>query len=167
MNEKQIRARIEQFLQATARTVVVPASLGLGLAASGCESHSLHTRAADAGRDIASQISDAAVLTSDTASTAPDAKDAPLAPDLPLMAVPYLVVAFPPDAAPPDRPADIIESEAGVRRLDAGPDIPDAYVPIPPLIYIVFISPTESKAMDRSAPSDPGEAAVAPSQEKA
>ena len=49
MKEKEIRERVEQFLKRTARNVVVPASLGLGLSLSGCEGNALRAGAADAG----------------------------------------------------------------------------------------------------------------------
>jgi hypothetical protein len=66
MKEKELRERIEQFLRKTARNVVVPASVGLGLGVSGCDQHALRAKAADAGGDSAAQISDVAkVSTSD------------------------------------------------------------------------------------------------------
>ena len=109
MKEKEIRERVEQFLKRTARNVVVPASLGLGLSLSGCEGNALRARATDAGRDL-----------SDTAITQ----------DLPAMYLVYLVMM--PDAAPDTRPADT-ESEAGSSRPDAGPDArPDMASPPPP-----------------------------------
>ncbi len=174
MKEKEVRARIEQFLRTTARNVVVPASLGFGLTASGCDSHALHT-VVDAGRDVVAHVSDATV--------APDLRDAAselslpnppyLAPppppdaanDLPIMAVPYLVV-LPPDAAPPDQSGDTLESEAGAHSADASPD---EYVPLPPLIYVVFmqqqpgLEPSgrpEAKASDKVAqpPASPQKA---------
>jgi hypothetical protein len=109
MKEKEIRERVEQFLKRTARNVVVPASLGLGLSLSGCEGNALRTGAADAGRGVA-----------DTATTH----------DLPGMVLVYLVMM--PDAALDTRPADT-ESEAGASRPDAGPDAgPDIASPPPP-----------------------------------
>ena len=85
MKEKDIRDRIARFLQKTARTVVVPASMGLGLSATGCDRHSLHGKGADAGPDLVTQNRDAA-------TNPPDLADAATKDDLPLIAVPYLVV---------------------------------------------------------------------------
>jgi hypothetical protein len=101
MKEKDLRERIEQFLRKTARNVVVPASVGLGLSISGCDQHALHSKTADAGGDSAAQITDAAkVSTSDLPPTAPEVRDATSPSDLPLMAVPYLMALPPADVAP-------------------------------------------------------------------
>jgi hypothetical protein len=126
MKEKEIRDRVEQFLKRTARNVVVPASLGLGLSLSGCEGKALRAGTADAGRSVA-----------DTATTH----------DLPGMVLVYMVMM--PDAAPDTRPADT-ESEAGESRPDAGPDAgsdiaspPPPYMvpPEPPYLIVPAIAP--------------------------
>ena len=149
MKEKEVRALIDQFLRTTARRMVVPASLGLGLTASGCDSNALHAGVVDAGRDVAAQVSDVAVATSDVASSPKDANDATSAADLPFMAIPY-IVALPPDASPLAPSPDAYESEAGAQGPDASPD---AYVPLPPLIYIVFMQPANATptASDQAA----------------
>jgi hypothetical protein len=153
MKEKELRERIEQFLRKTARNVVVPASMGLGLSVSGCDQHTLHAKAADAGGDSAAQVSDVAkVLISDVPPAAPEVRDATSPSDLPFIAMPYLVW-FPPDAGAPDQPRDG-ESEAGTQGPDAAVD---AYVPIPPLIYVFYMQRAET---DAAAPSD---AAATPS----
>ena len=72
MKEKDIRDRIARFLQKTARTVVVPASMGLGLSATGCDRHSLHGKATDAGPDLVTQNQDAATNPPDLADAAAD-----------------------------------------------------------------------------------------------
>jgi len=146
MKEKEVRTCIEQFLRATARNVVVPASMGLGLA--GCGSHALRAGAADAGRDSAVQIADVAAPGPDAAPDvgpgAPEIRDAAPESDLPLMAIPY-IVAPPPSDAPADQPSDS-ESEAGVEPRDASAR-PE--VLIPPIIYGVFIEPVaEPKAAE-------------------
>jgi len=134
MKEKEIRERVEQFLKRTARNVVVPASLGLGLSLSGCEGNALRAGATDAGRGVA-----------DTATTH----------DLPGMVLVYLVMM--PDAAPDTRPADT-ESEAGASRPDAGPEAgpdiaspPPPYMvpPEPPYLIVPAIAPPNP---DRTAP---------------
>jgi hypothetical protein len=143
MKEKEIRERIEQFLRKTARNIVVPASVGLGLGVAGCDSHTMSVRAADAGHgDAAVQVSDAAkspqrdlaATTSDVAPPTPDTGDAAPASDLPLMAIPY-IVALPPSDAAPEQAADGA-SEAGVPGPDA---TADADVPYPPLIYVFYM----------------------------
>jgi hypothetical protein len=126
MKEKEIRERVEQFLKRTARNVVVPASLGLGLSLSGCEGNALRARATDAGLDLA-----------DTAITQ----------DLPAMYLVYLVMM--PDAAPDTRPVDA-ESEAGSLRPDAGPDISS-----PPPPYMVPPSPSEDAMPQPEPPPQP------------
>jgi hypothetical protein len=142
MKEKELRERIEQFLRKAARNVVVPASVGLGLSVSGCDQHALHVKAADAGGDLAAQVSDVAkVSTSDLPPAAPEVRDATSPSDLPLMAVPYLV-ALPPDDVAPDQTRDG-ESEAGTQGPDAAAD---AYVPIPPLVYIFHMQRAETDA---------------------
>jgi hypothetical protein len=153
MKEKELRERIEQFLRKTARNVVVPASMGLGLGVSGCDQHTLRAKAADAGGDSAAQVSDVAkVSTSDLPPAAPEVRDATSPSDLPLMAVPYLM-ALPPDAVAPDQTRDG-ESEAGTQGPDAAAD---AYVPIPPLIYVFYMQRAQT---DAAAPPD---AATTPS----
>jgi hypothetical protein len=123
MKEKEIRERVEQFLKRTARNVVMPASLGLGLSISGCEGNALRARTTDAGG------ADAGRVLTDTAITQ----------DLPAMYLVYLVMM--PDAAPDTRPADA-ETEAGSSRPDAGPDAgPDISSPPPP--YMVPPPPSE------------------------
>jgi hypothetical protein len=122
VKEKEVRERIQRFLQKTARRIVLPASVGIGVSASACTGHALH-QPADAARDLPGQTADAA---RDSGADLPDVSD-----DLPLMAVPYLVVA-PKDAAPD---ADEV-SEAGQVPSDAVPDFsPDIMVPL--LSYIV------------------------------
>lgn len=122
MKEKEIRERVEQFLKRTARNVVVPASLGLGLSLSGCEGNALRAGARDAGSDAGRVLADTAITQ-----------------DLPAMYLVYLVMM--PDAAPDTRPADA-ESEAGSSRPDAGPDAgPDISSPPPP--YMVPPPPPE------------------------
>jgi hypothetical protein len=171
MKEREVRTCIEQFLRATARNVVVPASMGLGLA--GCGSHALQSGAADAGRDSAAQIADVAVPGPDAAPEvgprAPEARDAAAESDLPLMAIPY-IVALPPSDAPADQPRDSEseagvqsrdgESEAGVQPRDASAQ-PDVW--IPPIIYGVFIEPVaEPKAAELPIPTVSDQASALP-----
>jgi hypothetical protein len=138
MNEKDIRDRIGQFLKKTARTVVVPASMGFGLSTTSCNGNGLKT-VQDAGLDSAATQADAR-------TTGPDLADASIKEDLPLMMVPYLVAMAPDaglDTAPvPDADRDVFP--------DAGTDIsfppppylapryPDAAtdIPSPPPPYL-------------------------------
>jgi hypothetical protein len=147
MREKDVRDRIARFLQKTARTVVVPASMGIGLAAAGCDRHSLHGRPADAGPDLVAQNPDTATNLPDLADAATTA-DAATKNDLPLMAVPY-VVAMVEDAA-----ADVVADALETQSLDADHDVfslrPDLgsdalYLPPPPPPYLVPYIPPEKK----------------------
>jgi hypothetical protein len=65
MNEKKIRELVERFLKKTARNVVVPASMTLGISLAGCDSHALHGGVADAGRDGTPPLSDVADTSAD------------------------------------------------------------------------------------------------------
>jgi hypothetical protein len=131
MKEKDIRDRITRFLQKTARTVVVPASMGLGLSAAGCDRHSLHGKAADAGPDLVTQNQDAATNPTDLA-------DAATRNDLPLIAVPYLMVMV------EDAAADVTAGAPEAQSLDADRDafaLPadaeaDMFYPPPAYLYL-------------------------------
>jgi hypothetical protein len=126
LKEKEIRDRIQGFLKRTARTVVVPASVGLGLSAGACDRTSLHGRPADAAGTLST--SDAAVVSPDAADAA---SDLALGADLPELVPPYLVMMVP-DARPDVQPID----GAPDARPDAQPDLaspPPPYMdpPIP------------------------------------
>jgi hypothetical protein len=60
MNEKEIRERIDRFLRKTARNLVVPASVSLGLLLSGCDlpkvapPYLMYLPSPDAALDVAS-----------------------------------------------------------------------------------------------------------------
>lgn len=131
MQEKDIRDRIARFLQKTARTVVVPASMGLGLSAASCDRHSLHGKAADAGADLVAQIPDAA-------TNPPDLADAATKNDLPLIAVPYLMVMV------EDAAADVVADALQAQSVDADRDafaLPadaeaDMFYPPPAYLYL-------------------------------
>jgi hypothetical protein len=129
MKEKEIRDRIAQFLKKTARTVVVPASMGLGLSSAGCEGHSLHGKAADAGPDLVAQKTDAVAI-------APDLADDASKNDLPQIMVPYLV-AMPQDAAIESGLPEIYPLYGVAMSPDAiKNDLPQIYPP-----YVVAMSP--------------------------
>jgi hypothetical protein len=131
MNEKEIRERIERFLKKTARNVVVPASVSLGLSFSGCDSNALHAGAAEAGRDVATQ--------------SPDVADAALGPDLPIIVPPYLVYLPPaPDAG--------LEVAPEVAPIDATPIDVGAEMPLPPLPYLIFLPTMEDPELAGTAP---------------
>jgi hypothetical protein len=124
LNEKEIRDRIEGFLKRTARTVVVPASMGLGFSGGACDGTAMHARVGDAAADLSTQPSDALVISSDAAD---------LGRDLPEMLLPYLVVMV--DARVESQPVDS-ESDSDVSsdaQPDAQPDaLPDIGTPLPP-----------------------------------
>ena len=124
MNEKDIRDRIAQFLKKTARTVVVPASMGLGLSSAGCEGHSLHGKAADAGLDVQK---------ADVSTLAPDLGDDAAKNDLPQILVPY-VIAMAPDGA-----ADVAPDELEAQSLDADRDT--SPVPLDVRADIIYPAP--------------------------
>ncbi len=122
MNEKDIRDRIGQFLKRTARTVVVPASMGLGLSSTACNGNGLR-QAGDAGLDTASTQADARL-------TSPDLAEEAVKFDVPLMMVPY-VVAMAPDAAAdttPDADSDALPDA----RADISSPPPPYLAPPPP-----------------------------------
>jgi hypothetical protein len=125
VKEKDIRERIESFLKRTARNVVVPASVGLSL--SGCDTHALSGRRADAGFDVASQSA--------------DAKDTANSTDLAQMILPYLVVMMPDADAEPGP----LDAGADARSLpETGPEIsapPPPYLAPPPPPYMVPAPP--------------------------
>jgi hypothetical protein len=137
MNEKDIRDRIGQFLKKTARTVVVPASMGLGLTSTACNSNGL-ARARDAGLDSATAQVDASVL-------GPDQADAALKYDLPMMMVPY-VVAMALDAAA-DQQADAVGQGTDADR-DVVPDA-RADISFPPPPYLAPPPPDAATDMAR------------------
>lgn len=139
MNEKDIRDRIGQFLKKTARTVVVPASLGLGLTSTACNSNGL-ARARDAGLDSAAAQADASMI-------GPDQADAAIKYDLPTMLVPYLV-AMTPDAAA-DQATDTAAQGADADR-DVLPDT-RADLSFPPPPYLAPPPPDAAADVAREA----------------
>ena len=147
MKEHEIRQRIEGFLKRTARELVVPASVGLGLALVGCD-HTGIKVARDAAADTAlSTAPDAAdaTLARDSAANMPDtaslrdfgmnddrpALDA-FKTDLPNLIIPY-GVRIEPDAGPDavaqgvDAAAlDVVAPDADAGAADAEVRAPDA-----------------------------------------
>jgi hypothetical protein len=127
MKERDVRQRIESFLKRTAREVVVPASVGIGLALSGCDRTGMKIggdAAADMSRSArdAGSAADAAVVNHPDMASQPDARQ----PDLPFIAPPYMAV-FQPDArvaALPDVGADLNapDASADVAGPEAGRD---------------------------------------------
>jgi hypothetical protein len=136
MNEKEIRERIERFLKKTARNVVVPASVGLGLSLSGCDSNALHARAADAGRDVAAQ--------SDVGA------DATGGPDFPNVSPPYLYLQ-PPDAAL-ETTASLPDAELDATPTDATPIDLRAEMPAPPPPYLIVLPAVDNPTLGPAAP---------------
>jgi hypothetical protein len=147
MKEHEIRQRIEGFLKRTARELVVPASVGLGLALVGCD-HTGIKVARDAAADTAQSAAPDAgngTLTKDSAASLPDmasprdfgmnddrpALDA-FKTDLPNLMIPYGVY-IPPDAGPDavaqgvDAAAlDVVAPDADAGAADAEVRAPDA-----------------------------------------
>ncbi len=131
MKEKQIRDRIQGFLKRTARTVVVPASVGLGLSVGACDGTSLRGRPADAAGDLSS--SDAAVVSPDTADARPDLQPIDGAPDARPDAQSDMAIPPPPYMVPP--------------IPDAGPDLPAIMPP--------YMAPSPSPSPDGDTPAPP------------
>jgi hypothetical protein len=178
MKEHEIRQRIEGFLKRTARELVVPASVGLGLALVGCD-HTGIKVARDAAADTAlSAAPDAivadATLARESAANVPDvanprdfginddrpALDAFKA-DLPNLMIPYGVYIRPdagpdapsadaaaPDAVAPD--ADAGAADAEVRAVDSGRDAGKADLPaiMPPYMPPYMPPPLPDAAQD-------------------
>jgi hypothetical protein len=111
MRERDMRLRVERFLQSRLRSMLLPATMGLGLAVGGCDSDGLNT---DDGGDKED------VVATDTAPTT-DAAPIP---------VPVYSVAVPRDAGPelpiaqPEYMAPIKEDAGMVLRYMA--QMPDA-----------------------------------------
>jgi len=145
MKEHEIRQRIEGFLKRTARELVVPASVGLGLALVGCD-HTGIKVARDAAADTAKSAAPDAengTLTRDSAASVPDtasprdfginddrpALDA-FKTDLPNLNIPYGVRIEPdagPDALSVDAAApDVVAPDADAGVADAEVRAPDA-----------------------------------------
>jgi hypothetical protein len=159
MKEHEIRQRIEGFLKRTARELVVPASVGLGLALVGCDHTGIKLSRDAAAETALSAAPDAivadATLARESAANVPDvanprdfgmnddrpALDAFKA-DLPNLIIPY-GVRIEPDAGPdaaaqavdavaPDvvgPDADAGVADAEVRAVDAGRDAGKADLP--------------------------------------
>jgi hypothetical protein len=122
MNEKDIRDRIGQFLKRTARTVVVPASMGLGLSTTACNGNGLR-QAGEAGIE-------AGTTRADAPATTPDLAVDTVRYDMPMMMVPY-VIAMALDAAPdtaPDAESDVLPDA----RTDISYPPPPYLAPMPP-----------------------------------
>jgi hypothetical protein len=182
MKEREVRQRIESFLKRTARELVVPASVGLGLALSGCDHTGLKV-ARDAAADTARSASPDTILADatlakdsvannldlanqpdlrlpDASMPAPDARQA----DLPAQIVPYGVF-IPPDATVPDTRADAGRPDAGtdaeagtadarddVRTPDARPDTRQADLPTIAPPYMVAPLPDAAQDMPTVMP---------------
>jgi hypothetical protein len=177
MKEHEIRQRIEGFLKRTARELVVPASVGLGLALVGCD-HTGIKVARDAAADTAqSTTPDAAdaMLARDSAASVPDTvsprdcginDDRPtidaFKTDLPNLMIPYGVYIPPdagpdadaqgvdaaaPDAAAPNTDADASGTDADVRAPDAH-DAGRADLPVSLPPYMPPPVPTPDAAHD-------------------
>jgi len=147
MKEREVRQLIEGFLKRTARELVVPASVGLGLALSGCDHTGIRV-SRDAAADIVQSASPDAIVADaglgrESAATSPDTvsppdlrlpEDTGPAPDarqadLPVIMPPYMVF-IPPDAASPDArvdaPSPDVRTDAGFSDARVDTDRPEA-----------------------------------------
>jgi hypothetical protein len=112
-----MRLRVERFLQSRLRRMLMPATMGLGLALGGCTSDGL---SADDGGDKKDTAADTGTVTKYMAQL-PDA-----GPDLQI--VPLYAVAIPRDAGPelpvaqPDYMAQMPDSGMVVRYMAVMPD---------------------------------------------
>jgi hypothetical protein len=175
MKEHEIRLRIESFLKRTARELVVPASVGLGLALVGCDHTGIKVSrdaAADTAQFAAPDAADATLARESAANILDTANQPDLSlpndprpaldafkTDLPVLHIPYGVY-IPPDAstdaAAPnaDAPdADAGAADAEVRAVDARRDAGKADLPaiMPPYMPPYMPAPLPDAAQDVSA----------------
>ena len=182
MKEQDVRQRIESFLKRTAREVVVPASMGLGLALSGCDHTGIQARADAAADTSQSAATDGivadATLGRESAANRPDAvnqtdlrlpDDVRLAPDtgqadLPVLIAPYMAIVrldAGVDASVPDARSDTGTSDAEVpdagaadtRTPDARPDA--RLADLPTILPPYMPPPPPDAARDVSAVMPP------------
>ncbi len=125
MRERDMRLRVERFLQSRLRSMLMPATLGLGLAMGGCDSEGLDADdggepgdvAAEVAPDVASDIGPVLKYMAQMPDAGPD-----------LQAVPIYSVAFPRDAGPelpiaqPDYMAQLPDSGMALRYMAQMPD---------------------------------------------
>jgi hypothetical protein len=90
MREREMRQRVERFLQARLRNMLLPATLGLGLAVGACNSDPLSVD--DGGNQDTKQ--DSGSVTTKYMAQIPDA-----GPELPV-AMPDYMAQMPPDSGP-------------------------------------------------------------------
>jgi hypothetical protein len=120
MRERDMRLRVERFMQTRLRNMLMPATLGLGLALGGCAGDGLSADDGGDKKDVAADTGTVAKYMAQAPDTAP--------PPVPM----YGVVA-PKDAGPelpvaqPDYMAQVPDSGMVVRYMavmpDAGPDL--------------------------------------------
>ena len=132
MREQDMRLRIERFMKARLRNMLMPATLGLGLVVGGCNGDALSTD--DGGDPLVKQDAAAQTDTGDPSvkymAQMPDA-----GPELPIAMPDYM--AQMPDAAPevslpmPEYMAPITKEDAGiaVRYMAQMPDA-DRAIPV-------------------------------------
>lgn len=104
MRERDMRQRVEQFIQTRLRKMVAPATIGLGLAMTGCPSSGLDATD-DGGAMVNKDAGPDQGATTKYMAQLPDAQQG-----VPIYSAP----APTPDAAPPVR--------YGAQMRDAGPD---------------------------------------------
>jgi hypothetical protein len=134
MREQDMRLRIERFMKARLRNMLMPATLGLGLAVGGCNGDALSTD--DGGDPLVKQ--DAAAQTDTGGPSVTQMPDA--GPELPIAMPDYM--AQMPDAGP-EVPVAMPEYMAPITKEDAGiavrymAQMPDADRAIP--VYLAQI----------------------------
>lgn len=121
MRERDMRLRVERFLQSRLRSMLMPATLGLGLAMGGCDSEGLDAddggEPADVAADVATDIGPALKYMAQMPDAAPD-----------LQAVPLYSVQVPRDAGPelpiaqPEYMAQLPDSGMALRYMAQMPD---------------------------------------------
>jgi len=159
MKERDVRQRIESFLKRTARDVVVPASMGIGLALSGCERTALNSTV-DAAFSRSAKP-DAGLADAALGAASPDAGQ----PDLAMATHPYTAVRMQDaamssvlpdvggDVGAPDASVDLAASDLGrdMRQADSPVSVrPDAAQDLP-TIQPPYMLPYLAPAFGQSA----------------
>jgi hypothetical protein len=133
MRERDMRLRVQRFLQSRLRSMLMPATMGLGLAVGGCASDGLSADDGGDKKDVAADVGPTTKYMAQLPDAAPD-----------LQVVPLYSVVVPRDAGPelpaaqPDYMAQMPDSGTAIRYAalmpDAGRDLGESVA-----IYIAQI----------------------------
>lgn len=133
MREREMRERVHRFLRVRLRNMLMPATLGLGLALGGCDGDALST---DDGGDPAVQQDAATQSDSGTVGVKYIAQIPDAGPELPVAAPEYI-------APVPDYMAQMPDAGIAVRYMaqmpDAGPDLGGAVAVYSAPVYLAQV----------------------------